>query len=243
MDQLLAWPSPPSCKLSTMTLSNIEKRYSFARSKFSIKFRKTCSFIQLPLSVIQSKYLLFHLFHSFSIRNWIFRTTSKEDMEEKYIRVLATTLIAYGTLLDLMTSSASGDVAKQSKILGKSAETHCNILKESKFWKLAHHSNDTIRQAWFVFAGSLGKVLPVFVAADVISRKHVDKLISYVFGKLDEVESSISQALWDAALYIIHSYQVKTSNSVFFCAFGLSNKVLMNSTNLQVANNSLFGSL
>ena len=55
-------------------------------------------------------------------------------MEEKYMRVLATSLIAYGDLLAKICE-------KKSKAIEKGAEMHSNILQDPKFWKYAHHQN------------------------------------------------------------------------------------------------------
>ena len=67
-----------------------------------------------------------------------------------------------------------------------------------------------IRQAWYVLAGSLSKTLPLLLQTQIIATKQVEKLVSYVVGKLDESDSTISPVLWDAALFQFHTYQVRT---------------------------------
>ena len=66
------------------------------------------------------------------------------------------------------------------------------------------------RQAWYVLAGSLSKTLPLLLQTQIIATKQVEKLVSYVVGKLDESDSTISPVLWDAALFQFHTYQVRT---------------------------------
>ena len=65
------------------------------------------------------------------------------------------------------------------------------------------------RQAWYVLAGSLSKALPLLLQTQIIATKQVEKLVSYVVGKLDESDSTISPVLWDAALFQFHTYQVR----------------------------------
>ena len=72
-----------------------------------------------------------------------FRTNSPEDVDEQYIRVVSTTLLGYGSLFNSITNLEDSD--KKVKILTKAQMDHANILQNSKFWKLAHHQNSTVR--------------------------------------------------------------------------------------------------
>ena len=53
--------------------------------------------------------------------------------------------------------------------------------------------------------------MPLFVSLDLASSKHLDKLVSYVLGKLDDTDPVVSSAIWDAGLCIVHGYPVITS--------------------------------
>ena len=75
----------------------------------------------------------------------IFRSTSAEDMQEKYIRVLGTSLLSYGLFIEQLVLLEGN---KKMKALEKAGNMHSNILKDPKFWKLAHHNNLTVRKSF-----------------------------------------------------------------------------------------------
>ena len=67
-------------------------------------------------------------------------------MQEKYIRVLSTSLISYGLFIEQLVFLE--DEVKKMKALEKASGLHSNILRDPKFWKLAHHANQSVRQSW-----------------------------------------------------------------------------------------------
>ena len=87
-----------------------------------------------------------------------FRSTSPEDMQEKYIRVLSTSLVSYGLFIEQLVYLE--DSSKKMKALEKVGFMHSNILKDPKFWKLAHHSNLTVKYFFFdTYKRPLRKIL------------------------------------------------------------------------------------
>ena len=74
-----------------------------------------------------------------------YRSSSPEDMQEKYIRVLSTSLLSYGLFIEQLVLLE--EEGKKMKALEKAGNMHSNILKDPKFWKLAHHNNLTVRKS------------------------------------------------------------------------------------------------
>ena len=71
----------------------------------------------------------------------IFRITSPEDMEAKYLRLLGMSLLGYGKYFELL---AKCTVDKIDKLLEKAKTLHSKIFSDSKFWKLAHHNTVSV---------------------------------------------------------------------------------------------------
>ena len=71
-------------------------------------------------------------------------------MEEKFNRVMVTSLLAYGSFLEHVLQVE--DESKRVKVLKKAAEMHSNILQNAKFWKFAHHQNLQVRTLLFQFS-------------------------------------------------------------------------------------------
>jgi hypothetical protein len=63
-------------------------------------------------------------------------------MESKYLGVVCGSLIGYGSFLDLI--ALYEDPNRIAKLLEKAHDVHHTILKDSKFWKLAHHNNTSV---------------------------------------------------------------------------------------------------
>ena len=94
-----------------------------------------CIFIKTEINVTHRRIIFFFT---------PFRSTSPEDMQEKYIRVLSTSLLSYGLFIEQLVLLEEG---KKMKALEKAGNMHSNILKDSKFWRLAHHNNLTVRKS------------------------------------------------------------------------------------------------
>ena len=77
-----------------------------------------------------------------------------------------------------------------------------------------------VRQSWYILAGSISKVVTFLVKNDVMSQKHLDKLINNLMGKLDDSDASILSNIWDSALLLSFNYPV--SFFFFFLVFFLN---------------------
>ena len=64
----------------------------------------------------------------------IFRSTDTEDMETKYQRVLAGSLLAWRQFM------MSVPALQEEKL----QQTYAEILKQGKFWKLAKHTSSQV---------------------------------------------------------------------------------------------------
>ncbi len=67
-------------------------------------------------------------------------------MEEKHLRVVGNSLNGYARFLDVL--AVLEEQAKLAKLVIKDAEMHSAILRDSKFWKLAHHVNSQVGDAF-----------------------------------------------------------------------------------------------
>ena len=63
-------------------------------------------------------------------------------MDEKFLRVVSTSLIGYGTMLDQISSLENEE--KRLKVVQKGQELHTKLITNAKFWKLAHHTNVSV---------------------------------------------------------------------------------------------------
>ena len=73
-----------------------------------------------------------------------------------------------------------------------------------------------VRQSWYILAGSISKVVTFLVKNDVMSQKHLDKLINNLMGKLDDSDASILSNIWDSALLLSFNYPVSFISFEFF---------------------------
>lgn len=90
------------------------------------------------LSYCSVHYLTWDWFRFIFTCKWILlflRTTEKEDMENKYNRVMTSSLLA---IRKLLTSLPSNEISSLS-------ETMDNLLKDPKFWK---HGKSQVISVW-----------------------------------------------------------------------------------------------
>lgn len=97
------------------------------------------------LSYCSVHYLTWDWFRFIFTCKWILlflRTTEKEDMENKYNRVITSSLLA---IRKLLTSLPSNEISSLS-------ETMDNLLKDPKFWK---HGKSQVISVWCFLLFSL----------------------------------------------------------------------------------------
>ncbi|XP_021346788.1 E3 ubiquitin-protein ligase listerin-like, partial [Mizuhopecten yessoensis] len=116
------------------------------------------------------------------------KTTDRDDMENKYLRVMTSSL--YG-LRKLLTSLPVNHIES----LQESLET---LLKDSKFWKYGKSPTTSIKAALYSFLASICQVQPE------LSALYSSKMTPLVLHNLDEKDPVICPAVWDATLSLIN---------------------------------------
>ena len=135
------------------------------------------------------------------------KTTSSEDMDSKYFRVLSSSLISYTTFLNEICNIDGKDEADLFKeYLAKNREHHLAILSHAHFWKLSNHKNSSVRTAWYSVANVVcQKMLSVSnddSATEILEPKLESKLSALILGKLDESDASVASVIWEASLHL-----------------------------------------
>lgn len=131
------------------------------------------------------------------------RTTTPEEAEAKYERLLISSLQGYTLYLNKL---------KFEQL--QAAETlNLKFISHSKFWKLSKSKISLIRAAWF------GCIVAIFQNAPCLLNSEIQQVTSAVLCNLDESEPVVLNATWDAALYIISNVEVK----LFIIYFIISN--------------------
>ncbi|KAL8578088.1 hypothetical protein ACOMHN_055408 [Nucella lapillus] len=114
------------------------------------------------------------------------KTTGKEEMEAKYQRVLASSLMGLRQLLQALPS-AQVDDAVRAHLRG--------LLSDAKFWKFKSMSQvPSVRSGQFWFLGSVCQVVPD------VATESVDKIGPLALGAIDILEPGLTAAVWDAVL-------------------------------------------
>lgn len=109
------------------------------------------------------------------------KTTPPEEMEAKYTRTVAMSLVSYANLLECVTKL--------------DPEKHSALLDSPKFWKLAKHKAGDIRKSFFVAVTQLCLKLPESIG----SRGAL--VVPAVLCNLQDTESG--DALWTCVLQLL----------------------------------------
>ncbi|XP_014677564.1 PREDICTED: E3 ubiquitin-protein ligase listerin-like [Priapulus caudatus] len=119
------------------------------------------------------------------------KTTPKEEVEAKYVRVVSASILGLRMLLlDL-------PAAEREKI----GDSLTPLLADTKFWAFGKHKNAAVRAAIYALLSMLCEVLPS------VARAHAAKLCPLVLGSLDESEPGVSAPCWDAVLHVVDVVQ------------------------------------
>ncbi|XP_072018345.1 LOW QUALITY PROTEIN: E3 ubiquitin-protein ligase listerin-like [Amphiura filiformis] len=114
-------------------------------------------------------------------------TTTPEEQEEKYLRVISSSMLALGELVSMVTE----------KYLTKVSEQLADILGDGKLWKMGKHQSPMVRAAFFSLLGSICKYMPS------VAETHFSRISPALLGNLDESESAVVSALWEAVLILV----------------------------------------
>lgn len=115
------------------------------------------------------------------------KTTSTEDLEAKYERVIISSLQGYTLYLNKVNIEA----------IQKSQELNEQLVLSSKFWKLPKHKLPPIRAAWFE------TLTAICMKAPFLLEKNHSQLITTVFTSLSENEPTVLPRVWEAVLLTI----------------------------------------
>ncbi|XP_072022304.1 E3 ubiquitin-protein ligase listerin-like [Amphiura filiformis] len=114
-------------------------------------------------------------------------TTTPEEQEEKYLRVISSSMLALGELVAMVTE----------KYLAKVSEQLAEILGDGKLWKMGKHQSPMVRAAFFSLLGSICKYVPS------VAETHFARISPALLGNLDESESAVVSSLWEAVLILV----------------------------------------
>ncbi|GLV42170.1 Listerin E3 ubiquitin protein ligase 1 [Carabus blaptoides fortunei] len=119
------------------------------------------------------------------------KTTSPEEAEAKYERLLISSLQGYTLYLNKLSKEQ----------LELAEEANARIISNPRFWKLSKTKVPLIRAAWF------GCVTALCQHAPFVLKNEVHHVTSAVFSNLDETEPAVLSATWEAALFIISNIE------------------------------------
>ncbi|ELT92500.1 hypothetical protein CAPTEDRAFT_134741 [Capitella teleta] len=112
------------------------------------------------------------------------KCTEPEDIESKFLRVVASSLSSLNLLLHSIAVKHADFVE----------ENFSSLLSEGKFWKYAKHSSFPIASAFYSLISSICQLsLP-------LSVKFADKICPAVLHNLDNSDPVVVAALWECAL-------------------------------------------
>jgi hypothetical protein len=112
------------------------------------------------------------------------KLATPEEMEAKFVRTLATSLLAYAALLDAAVDKP---------------DAHNPLLDSPKFWKLARQPSAAVRQAFYTAVSKLCQVLP----SAVVSRGAT--VVPAILG-VGLQEADVPAAAWGAALHLLAAF-------------------------------------
>ncbi|XP_039275962.1 E3 ubiquitin-protein ligase listerin [Nilaparvata lugens] len=115
------------------------------------------------------------------------KTTTQDEMEAKYQRVMASCLTGYALFLKELPKEQILQIEEQNK----------KLVGAAKFWKFSKNPVPSIRAAWFSALVSLCQHAP-FLLKD--EKKHVTMA---VFSNLDEADPTVLPVVWEASLHTI----------------------------------------
>ncbi|XP_011257020.1 uncharacterized protein LOC105251738 [Camponotus floridanus] len=115
------------------------------------------------------------------------KSLTKEEMEAKYQRVLATNLQGYSYYFKKVPLHE----------IEKTLEIHNKILSSSQFWKLAKHDTLSIKIAFFNVLTS------IMENAEKLLQNEKKRTLTTITNNLDETEPGILSAVWESMLIAI----------------------------------------
>ncbi|XP_052810138.1 E3 ubiquitin-protein ligase listerin-like [Mya arenaria] len=119
------------------------------------------------------------------------KTTEAEDMENKYNRVLTSSLLA---MRKLLTNIPANEIESCKQPMA-------TLLDNGKFWKHGKSKVSSVRGGLYSLLAGLCQVVPELCAL------YVSKITSLVLHNLDETDPTVYPNLWEAALSLANYVQ------------------------------------
>ncbi|XP_067676040.1 E3 ubiquitin-protein ligase listerin-like [Haliotis asinina] len=115
------------------------------------------------------------------------RTSTQEEMETRYSRVVTSSFLALRKLLLSLPAASSAGLTGHMQ----------GLLKEGKFWKHSKSSVSSIKSAQYSFCASLCQMLPN------VAQEYITKLSPLILHNIDSSDPVICSALWEAVLSLV----------------------------------------
>lgn len=126
----------------------------------------------------------------FKIKN-IFSTTSPEDMQAKYERIVLASLQGYTLYLQKLSSNQIQEAVNENN----------RLLSHPKFWKHAKSKVSVIRCSFY------NCIISICQNAKFLLVGQSAHLNSAIFNNLDETDAIVLHSVWDAALHVLVSVE------------------------------------
>lgn len=131
-------------------------------------------------------------------------------MEDKYRRVVGSSLLGYASYLQKVTPEQ----------LEAGAEANKLILSSPKFWKLGQHKDPFIRHSFLTAVISLCENAAPLLCAET------PRLAAAIFNRLSEDDPLVLPAVWDALLHGVIAAPVCHNFPIYFHFQKLKNTVV-----------------
>ncbi|XP_059506349.1 E3 ubiquitin-protein ligase listerin isoform X2 [Stegostoma tigrinum] len=114
------------------------------------------------------------------------QSVPEEEREEKYLRVVTSSLLALKKLLDLLPENEN--IVLKSRLM--------ELLSQSKFWKYSKHKTPQIRSAFFELIIGFCQYLPELMKFEAA------RVCPAVLLNIDDMDPVVCPSVWTAALYV-----------------------------------------
>ncbi|XP_048459323.1 E3 ubiquitin-protein ligase listerin isoform X2 [Rhincodon typus] len=115
------------------------------------------------------------------------QSVPEEEREEKYLRVVTSSLLALKKLLDLLPENEN--IVLKNRLM--------ELLSQSKFWKYSKHKTPQIRSAFFELIIGFCQYLPELMKFEAA------RVCPAVLLNIDDMDPVVCPSVWTAALYVL----------------------------------------
>lgn len=143
-------------------------------------------------------------------------TTSVEDMEAKYNRTIAASLLGYADLLRLLRAAAETKT-DGGGIFDAAEGTLEEIAKSANFWKLGSSKVPMVRQSFYTLV--VAALTQLSSADAAVALLGPSKLVSATFARMgdkNDADPLVLCSVWDACLAAVARWQGDSSIEKYF---------------------------